>query len=188
MAQRSARESHKLQVGGSPQPIGAGPSPTRYAHILLVWRLWGRDSLCKAFGPAAPFTTIWVTPSLETERACKACAFARARFDSAVTHHLKCGRGLLAGPWSATPVMWVRFPPSAPSCLGSSAVERHVEGVRVGGSIPSSGTISSGTFRDYSGIAQGSARLFCNQAGSVGIRLSPPFHSRRAISVRALRC
>ena len=31
----------------------------------------------------------WVTPSLVTERACKACAFARARFDSAVTHHLK---------------------------------------------------------------------------------------------------
>jgi hypothetical protein len=44
--------------------------------------------------------------------------------------------------------------------LGSSAVERHVEGVRVGGSIPSSGTIIKFAFGD----SAGSARLFCKQA------------------------
>jgi hypothetical protein len=33
------------------------------------------------------FKTFRVTPSLVTEWACKACAYAHARFDSAVTHH-----------------------------------------------------------------------------------------------------
>jgi hypothetical protein len=40
-----------------------------------------------SFASAAGFRDIWVTPSLVTERTCKACAFAHARFDSAVTHH-----------------------------------------------------------------------------------------------------
>ena len=39
----------------------------------------------------AGFQDIWVTPSLVTERACKACAYAHARFDSAVTHHPSAG-------------------------------------------------------------------------------------------------
>jgi hypothetical protein len=38
------------------------------------------------FAASAPFP-IWVTPSLGTERACKACAFVPAWFDSRVTHH-----------------------------------------------------------------------------------------------------
>jgi len=41
----------------------------------------------KAFGPTGGFKTFRVTPSLVTEWACKACAYAHARFDSAVTHH-----------------------------------------------------------------------------------------------------
>ena len=37
------------------------------------------------------FKIFGVTPSLVTERACKACAYAHARFDSAVTHHPSAG-------------------------------------------------------------------------------------------------
>lgn len=62
-------------------------------------------------GPA----TNRVTSSLGTERACKACAFVPAWFDSRVTHHVKCGRSWKVEHLSATQEIRFRLPTSAPS-------------------------------------------------------------------------
>lgn len=56
----------------------------------------------------------WVTSSLGTERACKACACAPAWFDSRVTHH-SCGRSWKVEHLSATQEIRFRLPTSAPS-------------------------------------------------------------------------
>ena len=63
---------------------------------------------------AARSPPIWVTPSLGTERACKACAFVPAWFDSRVTHH-HCGRSWKVEHLSATQENRFRLPTSAPS-------------------------------------------------------------------------
>jgi hypothetical protein len=55
-----------------------------------------------------------VTSSLGTERACKACAFVPAWFDSRVTHH-HCGRSWKVEHLSATQENRFRLPTSAPS-------------------------------------------------------------------------
>ena len=57
---------------------------------------------------------IRVTPSLGTERACKARAFVPAWFDSRVTHH-HCGRSWKVEHLSATQENRFRLPTSAPS-------------------------------------------------------------------------
>ena len=57
-----------------------------------------------------------------TERVCKTCAYAHARFDSAVTHQSS------------------KFAHVHNFARIAQSVERHVEGVRVGGSKPSPGT------------------------------------------------
>ena len=56
---------------------------------------------------------IRVTPSLGTERACKACAFVPAWFNSRVTHH-HCGRSWKVEHLSATQENRFRLPTSAP--------------------------------------------------------------------------
>jgi hypothetical protein len=55
-----------------------------------------------------------VTSSLGTERACKACAFVPAWFDSRVAHH-QCGRSWKVEHLSATQEIRFRLPTSAPS-------------------------------------------------------------------------
>lgn len=77
---------------------------------------------------------------------------------------------------SATLEVRVRFPASAPLRLDSSAVERHVEGVRVGGSTPSSGTTT--------GESRGLQVILARSLRRVRLPVSPPSRSARRASSR----
>ena len=49
------------------------------------------ENCARGVSPTARFQDIWGNAKSVTERACKACAYAHARFDSAVTHHPSAG-------------------------------------------------------------------------------------------------
>ena len=122
---------------------------------------------------------IRVTPSLGTERACKACACAPAWFDSRVTHH-QCGRSWKVEHLSATQEIRFRLPTSAPS----RPVSKSGDCARL--------KIAGGRFESGAGhhLGAGSGLQLILARSTSGVRLSavPPSRSRRAISVKALRC
>lgn len=70
--------------------IGCTIASAKFRRGIEKWSSRQPHKL-EIFGSNPAPATIWVTPSLGTERGCKPCAFAPARFDSAVTHH-QCGR------------------------------------------------------------------------------------------------
>ena len=74
----------QLDERDHPRVEDAGSSPIVVAMIDVqnVRRLPAHS-----IASTAGFGTFGVTPSLVTERACKACALAHARFNSAVTLH-----------------------------------------------------------------------------------------------------
>ena len=128
---------------------------------------------------AARSPPIRVTSSLGTERACKACAFVPAWFDSRVTHH-HCGRSWKVEHLSATQENRFRLPTSAPS----SPVSKSGDCTRLKNA---GGQFKSGAGHHF-GAGSGLQLILARSTSGVRLSVAPPFHSRRAISVRALRC
>jgi hypothetical protein len=122
---------------------------------------------------------IRVTSSLGTERACKACAFVPAWFDSRVTHH-HCGRSWKVEHLSATQENRFRLPTSAPS----SPVSKSGDCTRLKNA---GGQFKSGAGHHF-GAGSGLQLILARSTSGVRLSVAPPSHSRRAISVRALRC
>lgn len=126
-----------------------------------------------------PATNFRVTPSLGTERACKACAFVPAWFDSRVTHH-HCGRSWKVEHLSATQENRFRLPTSAPT----SPVSKSGDCTRL---KSAGGQFESGAGHHF-GAGSGLQLILARSTSGVRLSVAPPSHSRRAISVRALRC
>ena len=123
---------------------------------------------------------IWVTPSLGTERACKACAFVPAWFDSRVTHHRHRGRSWKVEHLSATQENRFRLPTSAPI----RPVSKSGDCTRL---KSAGGQFEPGAGHQF-GAGSGLQLILARSTSGVRLSVAPPSHSRRAISVRALRC
>jgi hypothetical protein len=138
-----------------------------------------RHKRSRQAGRAPAPQPIRVTSSLGTERACKARAFVPAWFDSRVTHH-HCGRSWKVEHLGATQENRFRLPTSAPS----SPVSKSGDCTRL---KSAGGQFKSGAGHHF-GAGSGLQLILARSTSGVRLSVAPPSHSRRAISVRALRC
>ena len=108
----------------------------------------------------------WVTPSLGTERACKACAYVPAWFDSRVTHHHQRGRSWKVEHLSATQENRFRLPTSAPS----SPVSKSGDCTRL---KSAGGQFESGAGHHF-GAGSGLQLILARSTSGVRLSVAPP--------------
>lgn len=173
------RHQRSRQAGRTPAPLRSLQASALFIAGRSARYPCGLISRVEPGATPGPATNFRVTPSLGTERACKARAFVPAWFDSRVTHH-HCGRSWKVEHLSATQENRFRLPTSAPT----SPVSKSGDCTRLKNA---GGQFESGAGHHF-GAGSGLQLIVARSTSGVRLSVAPPSHSRRAISVRALRC